>query len=90
MTLAINKEASPAVNSISMQSVSLLNDQLKRSRGKSSREKAHLNMLQKRINMFLSEPNNFVPIKVPTAPPGSPIGSEFGCTFGDISINISN
>jgi hypothetical protein len=47
-------------------------------------------MLQKRINMFLSEPNNFVPIKVPTAPPGSPIGSEFGCTFGDISINISN
>ena len=34
MNLAINKEASPAVNSIAMQSVSLLNEQLKRSRGK--------------------------------------------------------
>ena len=90
MNLAINKEASPAVNSITMESVSLLNEQLKRSRGKTSRDKAHLNMLQKKINIFLDEPNKFDPIKVPSAPPGSPIGSEFGCSFDDISINIPN
>ena len=91
MSLAINKAASPAVNSISMQSITLLNDQLKRSRGKSLREKSHLSMLQKKINSFLSDPDKFELIKVPSAPPGSPIGSEFGCTFdNDLSINISN
>ena len=90
MTLSINKEASPGVNSIAMQSVTLLNEQLKRSRGKTSRDKAHLSMLHRKINVFLDEPNKFDPIKVPAAPPGSPIGSEFGCTFEDISINISN
>ena len=90
MTLSINKEASPGVNSIAMQSVTLLNEQLKRSRGKTSRDKAHLSMLHRKINIFLDEPNKFDPIKVPAAPPGSPIGSEFGCTFEDISINISN
>ena len=91
MSLAINKAASPAVNSISMQSITLLNDQLKRSRGKSLREKSHLSMLQKKMNSFLSDPDKFELIKVPSAPPGSPIGSEFGCTFdNDLSINISN
>ena len=90
MNLSINKEASPAVNSIAMQSISLLNEQLKRSRGKTSRDKAHLNMLHKKINIFLDEPNMFDPIKVPSAPPGSPIGLEFGCTFENISINIPN
>jgi hypothetical protein len=47
-------------------------------------------MLQKKINIFLDEPNKFDPIKVPSAPPGSPIGSEFGCSFDDTSINIPN
>ena len=90
MNLAISKEASPAVNSIAMQSVSLLNEQLKRSRGRTSRDKAHLNMIHKKINIFLDEPSTFDPIKIPSPPPGSPIGSDFGCTFENISISIPN
>ena len=56
MSLAINKNTSPGAQSISMAMVAKLEDQLKRARGKSDREKAHSSMLQKRINLFLNEP----------------------------------
>ena len=90
MSLAINKNASPGAQSISMAMVGKLEDQLKRTRGKSDREKAHSSMLQKRINLFLNEPDDYEPVKVLTAPPGSPIGTEFGCTFENAFINNSN
>ena len=90
MSLAINKNASPGAQSISMAMVGKLEDQLKRARGKSDRDKAHSSMLQKRINLFLNEPDDYEPVKVLTAPPGSPIGTEFGCTFENTFINISN
>jgi hypothetical protein len=81
MSLTINKNASPAAQSIAMAQVNSLSLKLSRNRGKSSRDKAHFNMLQHRIKTFLDEPEEFEPIKVPKAPPGSPIGTEFGCTF---------
>jgi hypothetical protein len=81
MSLTINKNASPAAQSIAMAQVNSLSHKLFRNRGKSSRDKAHFSMLQHRIKTFLDEPEKFEPIKVPKAPPGSPIGTEFGCTF---------
>ncbi|MEA1880781.1 MAG: zinc-dependent metalloprotease [Candidatus Marinimicrobia bacterium] len=81
MSLTINKNASPAAQSIAMAQVNSLSLKLFRNRGKSSRDKAHFSMLQHRIKTFLDEPEKFEPIKVPNAPPGSPIGTEFGCTF---------
>ena len=62
-------------------------EKLKRTRNKNSREKAHTNMLQKRIKTFLIDPNDHIPIYVPVAPPGSPIGSSYGCTFESPYIN---
>jgi hypothetical protein len=81
MSLTINKNTSPAAQSIAMAQVNSLSIKLSRNRGKSSRDKAHFNMLQHRIKTFLDKPEEFEPIKVPKAPPGSPIGTTFGCTF---------
>ena len=81
MSLTINKNTSPAAQSIAMAQVNSLSIKLSRNRGKSSRDKAHFSMLQHRIKTFLDKPEEFEPIKVPKAPPGSPIGSTFGCTF---------
>ena len=81
MSLTINKDTSPAAQSIAMAQVNSLSLKLSRNRGKSSRDKAHFNMLKHRIKTFLDEPEEFEPIKVPKAPPGSPIGTTLGCTF---------
>jgi len=90
MSLTINKNTSPAAQSIAMAQVNSLSIKLSRNRGKSSRDKAHFNMLQHRIKTFLDEPEEFEPIKVPKAPPGSPIGTTFGCTFENPFNNKSN
>lgn len=89
MSLAINKNVSPAVQSITIEIISSLKGGLKRSRGNSRRDKSHFNMLERRLNKFLNDPNSFDPIIVPAAPPGSPIGSDYGCTFDNEFINLS-
>jgi len=89
MSLAINKNVSPAVQSITIEIISSLKGGLKRSRGNSRRDKSHFNMLERRLNKFLDDPNSFDPIIVPAAPPGSPIGSDYGCTFDNEFINLS-
>ena len=87
LSLATNSNSSPGVQSISMAVVENFAEKLKRTRNKNSREKAHTNMLQKRIKTFLIDPNDHIPIYVPVAPPGSPIGSSYGCTFESLYIN---
>jgi hypothetical protein len=89
MSLAINKNVSPAVQSITIETISSLKGGLKRYRGNSKRDKSHFNMLERRLNKFLDDPNSFDPIIVPAAPPGSPIGSDYGCTFDNEFINLS-
>ena len=81
LSLAINSNSSPGVQSIAMAVVENLAEELKRIRNKNRRDKIHTNMLQKQIKSFLKEPDNYIPIEVPTVPPGSPIGSSYGCTF---------
>ena len=83
MSLAINKDASPGAQSIAMAEVNALSKALTKTRGKSSRDKAHFAMLHNRVKSFLDEPDDYEPVKVPAAPPGSPIGIEFGCTFSN-------
>jgi len=109
LSLAINKNGSPAVQSITTDQIETLNYQFKLLSGislspkgnsridrikfakkrveslmrkaKSPRDKAHYKMLQRRVQTFLDDSDDFTPIKIPDAPPGSPIGTEFGCTF---------
>ena len=81
MSLAVNKDASPAAQSIAMAEVKELTTKINRKRGKLSRDKSHVEMMQYRIKSFLNEPDDYIPVSVPPAPPGSPIGTEFGCTF---------
>jgi len=90
LSLSVNKNASPAAQSIAMAKVNSLALHLLRFRGKSSRVRSHNNMLQHRIKIFMDEPEDFEPIKVLEAPPGSPIGAEFGCTFENPFTNNSN
>ncbi|MGY8780266.1 MAG: zinc-dependent metalloprotease [Fidelibacterota bacterium] len=90
MSLATNKKASPAAQSIALAKVNSLAVHLLRSRGRSSRDKAHNNMLKYRIKTFLDEPRKFKPIMILEAPPGSPIGAEFGCTFENPFTNNSD
>ena len=52
-------------------------------KAKSTRDRAHYKMLQKRVQYLLDEPDEFIPIKILEVPPGSPIGAEFGCSFDD-------
>ncbi len=90
MSLAVNKDASPAAQSIAMAEVNALARQSVRMRGKTSRDKAHFSMLQKRIKTFLDDPKDYEPVQVPAAPPGSPIGTNFGCTFENPVLKYSN
>jgi len=90
MSLAVNKDASPAAQSIAMAEVKELTTKINRKRGKLSRDKSHVEMMQYRIKSFLNEPDDYIPVSVPPAPPGSPIGTEFGCTFENPFLKHSN
>ena len=84
MSLASNPNASTAVQSITMLQIKSLSTRLMRLNSKGLREKGHNDMLMKRIENFLDNPDSFKRIEIPKAPPGSPIGSDYQCSQVDV------
>ena len=83
MNLAANENASPAVQSIAMYKVNELNKKFMRKNIKGSRAVAHKDMIKKRLENFIEQPDSFEPMDIPNAPPGSPIGLTAQCSQGN-------
>ena len=83
MNLAANENASPAVQSIAMYKVNELNKKFMRKNAKGSRAVAHKDMIKKRLENFIEQPDSFEPMDIPNAPPGSPIGLTAQCSQGN-------
>jgi len=83
MNLAVNENTSPAVQSIAMYKINELDKKFMRKNAKGSRAEAHRDMIKKRLENFIEQPDSFKPMEIPNAPPGSPIGLTAQCSQGN-------
>ncbi len=83
MNLAVNENTSPAVQSIAMYKINELDKKFMRKNAKGSRAVAHRDMIKKRLENFIEQPDSFKPMEIPNAPPGSPIGLTAQCSQGN-------
>ena len=83
MNLAANENTSPAVQSIAMYKINELDKKFMRKNAKGSRAVAHRDMIKKRLENFIEQPDSFKPMEIPNAPPGSPIGLTAQCSQGN-------
>ena len=83
MNLAVNENTSPAVQSIAMYKINELDKKFMRKNAKGSRAEAHRDMIKKRLENFIEQPDSFKTMEIPNAPPGSPIGLTAQCSQGN-------
>ena len=83
MNLAVNENTSPAVQSIAMYKINELDKKFMRKNAKGPRAEAHRDMIKKRLENFIEQPDSFKPMEIPNAPPGSPIGLTAQCSQGN-------
>ena len=60
-----------------------LDKKFMRKNAKGYRAVAHRDMIKKRLENFIEQPDSFKPMEIPNAPPGSPIGLTAQCSQGN-------